>query len=77
MTAVTFRALSREFLRAYEGVEDFLKELKRVKSGKHFRQIRLRIPPPDPGGFLPFQGPESAWSVGEILRVYDALRTEV
>ena len=33
MTAVTFRALSREFLRAYEGVEDFLKELKRRGRG--------------------------------------------
>lgn len=33
MTAVTFRALSREFLRVYEGVEDFLKELKRRGRG--------------------------------------------
>ena len=33
MTAVTFRALSREFLRAYDGVREFLAELK--ERGKH------------------------------------------
>lgn len=33
MTAVTFRALSREFLRAYEGVEELLGELQRRGKG--------------------------------------------
>ncbi len=33
MTAVTFRALSRKFIRAYEGVEDLLGELRRRGRG--------------------------------------------
>lgn len=33
MTAITFRALSREFLRAYDGVEELLKELRRQGKG--------------------------------------------
>ena len=33
MTAVTFRALSREFLRVYDGVKEFLEELRRRGRG--------------------------------------------
>jgi len=33
MTAVTFRALSREYLRAYDGVKEFLGELRRREKG--------------------------------------------
>ena len=33
VTAVTFRALSRKFLRAYDGVEELLEELKKRKKG--------------------------------------------
>lgn len=33
MTAITFRALSREFLRAYDGVEELLKELRHRGKG--------------------------------------------
>lgn len=33
MTAVTFRAISREYIRTYDGVEDFLQELR--DRGKH------------------------------------------
>lgn len=33
MTAVTFRAISREYIRTYDGVEDFLQELR--DGGKH------------------------------------------
>ena len=33
MTAITFRALSRKFLRAYDGAEELLKELRRRGKG--------------------------------------------